>query len=167
MAPFVALEMGLCQFQPGFPLLGNVQWLNWWHGVFARPCQNYWVTGQKRRAKKKKKRKLLFPPSSQSLQRVGHNTQECSQTCPLVQIHREPSFFFDSAETDSNPNQARLSRGRKNIGGAAGGSEAHLFFFFFCEQADESFKKRLKLSQRDSREKTDFKKRPLPGIINS
>ena len=43
-------ERELCQFQPGFPLLGNVQWLNWWHGVFTHPCQNQWVTGQKRRA---------------------------------------------------------------------------------------------------------------------
>lgn len=39
-------EKGLCQFQPGFTLLRNVQWLNWWH-VFAHPCQNQWGTSQK------------------------------------------------------------------------------------------------------------------------
>lgn len=32
-------EKGLCEFMPGLSLLANVQWLNWWHGVFTDPCQ--------------------------------------------------------------------------------------------------------------------------------
>lgn len=70
-------KKGLCQFQPGFPLWGNVLWLNWWHGVFPHPCQNQWVTGQKRWAN------TPTPTPTYKLYTGGHHTHRS----PLQHVH--------------------------------------------------------------------------------
>lgn len=94
---------GLCHFKPGFPLLGNVQWLNWWHGAFAHPCQNQWVTGQKRRVNP------IPPPHHPTNYTGGPHTHEHSQNKSTAPNTQGP---FDSAERE----QTKLKSGQINMG---------------------------------------------------
>lgn len=136
MGPFVPAKKGLCQFQPGFPLLGRstvTQLVTWCvHWPVAKTSESSTIKGSKLDS---------TPPPNLKKYTWRDITAIILLTSPLLWIHK--GILTVPRGTVLNLNQVRLTWERKVELQQHGTGRGHIFF-----KQEVHHSKKLKLSQK-------------------